>query len=98
MNKCLLICSALLLLGAGCLQGPDVPKDSNLVRTEKSERSHSEPIVVEDIGAGVDEVTAPFIGGTERDRYGKREQCIINGDCDLGFVCIEGTCTDPDYY
>lgn len=43
----------------------------------------------------IDPRIKPVIQGIERDEYGLREECIINGDCNDGYICIDGICNEP---
>ncbi len=83
----------ILLVGGGCNNAqpnPNVRQDELNVPAVEAPTSTEKKVEEE-----IDPRIKPVFGGTERDEYGKREQCIVNGDCSDGYTCIEGVCNEP---
>lgn len=80
----------IVLLGAGCSETEQAKTDSGSPTQKQEIYQGSATAEVKIIPSDT-----PVIGGTERDKRGDEEQCLINGDCEEGFACIEGKCVQP---
>lgn len=99
-----IIAVAFMLIGVGCTvsfkpQQEGVDYDPVVPAAEENEMevvsSTDEVVEQEEAKEEIDPRIKPVIGGTERDEYGAREECIINGDCKSGYMCIQGVCNEP---
>ena len=108
MKHLVALFALLLLIGGGCANTQELPVNPNadadaITAEEDAELAEAEALLeelkaeLEEAKKDLQEEPAPVIGGTERDGYGVREECIINGDCDLGYTCKEGVCAEADY-
>ncbi len=77
MNYIFIALLSFVFFGVGCQKTQPMEKNTPPIAVTTPSQNNIEP---------------PVIGGTERDPLGPGEQCILNGDCELGKECIDSKC------